>query len=162
MATEWRATKINQRWLSELDKKKVCVLTSWFRLVQCADQSLGSVPTFYRTILTSFESFAHSLCVFHVRYENAVLFYCDKMFQKLRNYLQKLSGFQSDARLRRANDVWQMVLATKRSLPDPRVRCTTEHRPAARAPTLDHNITGGVPFSVYFAILLNYRQNKKH
>jgi hypothetical protein len=32
------------------------------------------------------------------------LFYCGKMFQKLPEHLQKLAGFESDARLRRANN----------------------------------------------------------
>ena len=48
----------------------------------------------------------------------------------------------------------KMAMATRRTPSDPRARCTTEHRPAARAPTLDRNInitSFAVPFSRCFA-----------
>ena len=48
----------------------------------------------------------------------------------------------------------KMAMATRRTPSDPRARCTTEHRPAARAPALDRNInitSFAVPFSQCFA-----------
>ena len=50
----------------------------------------------------SFASHVTKTQVHHRR--TTILFHDgDKMFQKLRGYLQKLAGFESDARLRRAN-----------------------------------------------------------